>query len=222
MKSTLPTAAALVAALAVSPQVQAEVVSFHFSGGGASGAGVLTVTPDTVAGDPSGAYAISGASGTFSDSNAGISGATITGVTPIDAAPEVAPFPTSLSFLAVSNPPPGDTAISYDNLFYPDGSPIVCPGYPGAGGFLDVYGVMLTLGGGDVVDLFSNGTAAVLPPLSYGAVVIDSSSDKVVDYIGAGIVAGVPEPATWALTLVGVGLVGFGLRRRNRSAPAAA
>jgi hypothetical protein len=37
-------------------------------------------------------------------------------------------------------------------------------------------------------------------------------------WLGANFLAGVPEPATWAFMLAGVGLIGAGLRRRELSA----
>ncbi len=120
---------------------------------------MLTVTTDTVAGDPSGAYAITNISGTFSDSKIGLINEPISGLVAINPVSPAngAPLSRSLSLFSVVNPPPPDTAISYDNLFYPGGSPITCPGYPGAGGYLDVFGVMFTLENEDVVDLWSNG-----------------------------------------------------------------
>ena len=132
MKDTLLAAGAVIAALAFGPQAQASLVQFGFSGAGVHGSGFLTVTPDTVVGDPSGAYTITNVTGTFSDSNIGISHAAITGLVPINPVnpPIGAPAPVSLSYLFVTNPPPFDTAISYDNLFYPGGSPITCADYP--------------------------------------------------------------------------------------------
>ena len=79
--------------------------------------------------------------------------------------------------------------VSYDNLFYVNGSPQTCtiPSPPSTlppgnyGGFFDNYGVMLTLANGDLVDLYSNGDIqatqqgaepVTLPP--YGIVVIQN------------------------------------------------
>ncbi len=69
MKDTLLAAGAVIAALAFGPQAQASLVQFGFSGAGVSGSGFLSVTPDTVVGDPIGAYTITNVTGTFSDSN---------------------------------------------------------------------------------------------------------------------------------------------------------
>jgi hypothetical protein len=216
-------ATTVVALLGFGPLARAAVVDFSFSGGGTSGSGLLTITPDTVVGDPTGAYTITGASGIFSDSNIGVSGAAITGLTPINPVnpPVGAPAPVSLSFLSVTNPPPMDTAISYDNLFYPGGSPITCAGYPLAGGNLDVYGVLFTLSNGDVVDLWSNGEIPGAVPLSYGVIVVNTAA-AVVDYQPGGLSLAIPEPATWSLMLAGFGLTGLAVRRRNPGARATA
>jgi PEP-CTERM motif len=211
-------AGAVIAGLVCGPQARADVIAFGFGGAGVSGSGLLTFVPDTVIGDPGGAYTITNISGTFSDSNSNLSIANvaITGLVPINpvSPPLGAPIPVSLSYLSVVNPPPMDSAISYDNLFYPDGSPITCPGYPLAGGFLDVYGALFTLSNNDVVDLWSNGEIPGMVPLSYGAGVVNESS-MVIDYQPTGVSMGVPEPGS--LWLLGAGLLGV-LGRRKRPA----
>ncbi len=126
--------------------------------------------------------------------------------------PVGAPAPVSLSYLFVTNPPPFDTAISYDNLFYPGGSPITCADYLLSGGFLDVYGALFTLNNGDVVDLWSNG-AGLDTPLSYGAGVINAAN-TVIDYQSDGVSMGVPEPGS--LWLFGSGLLGLLAWRKER------
>lgn len=218
MKSGILAAGAVVVALAAAPQAQAGVAGFVFSGAGLSGHGLLTVTPDTVVGDPSGAYTITGISGSFSDSNLGISNAAITPLVAINpvSPPRGAPVPVSMSLYSVVNPPPHDSAISYDNLFYPDGSPVTCGGYPLFGGPLDVYGVMFTLSNGDIGELFSNGGLPGKVPVTFGGVVI--SGNTVLDFQSTGVSFAVPEPDS--LWLLGVGLLGVMAWRRGKDGSA--
>lgn len=126
----------VIAALASGTRARADQVGFEFSGAGVSGSGTLTVTPDTVVNDPAGAYTITGITGTFSDSNLSPAyvNETITGLYAINPIAWMGPpYPVSMSLFAATNLPPQDSAISYDNLFYPDGSPVVC-GLPGGRG----------------------------------------------------------------------------------------
>lgn len=214
MRREVLAAGAALAILICAPRAEAALIPFAFSGAGISGSGTFTVGHDAVAGDPANALAITGMSGTFSDSNVGIVNAKITGIVPISPfAPKDPLAPTSFSKFAVTNPvPPGD-AVSYDNLIYLDGSPIVCTDYPGSGGFLDVYGVLFTLDNGDTVDLWSNGRGPHLPPLNYGAIVIDPTN-TIIDS-QSGLAASVPEPA--AISVLGIGLLGLGLLGRRRT-----
>jgi hypothetical protein len=210
MKPQLLVACVAIVALSTGHAAQADTASFNFGAAGIILSGELTYDSG---GDATGAHVITGISGTFSDSNSipALVNETITGLEAID--PVVpypgTPFPTSFSSHVITNPNAHGAGISYDNLFYPNGSPIVCPDYPGAGGFLDVYGVMFTLGNGYIVDLWSNG---VLPgasgPIYYGVAVIDPNN-KLVDYQAA-----IPEPSS--LCLVTLGLLGaIGWRRRT-------
>lgn len=104
--------------------------------------------------DPEGAQRITDASGAFN-------GWTITGIRAINRATppsdEIPPYSYSTIGSSIDSP-----VASYDNLYYPGGSPEVCfkgDGftYPFSGGIFDIYGVALKLDNGTFVDLWSNG-----------------------------------------------------------------
>lgn len=163
-------------------------------------------------------------------------GVAITGVRPIGAQVEPSAHeyvPASLTRLAAT----GSDGVTYDNLFYSGGSPLTClwyfgtdsdgniithAKYPFAGGFLDPYGLLFTLDGGSLLNLWSNGHG--IPgtgpgPLNYGVTLIMQQEDGTFaeyDGIFSGATASVPAPGfVWLFgaTLVGV----FGWRRWRES-----
>lgn len=224
-------AAVALAMLAFTPGAQANPVEISFNGASGSGHALLDVGTDPTPGDPVGAQLVMGASGTFS--NTAFGSVSITGVrarnfaTPFDMLPGGSwqpgdiPFPASFSQLAAAGTSAQDNGvITYDDLFYAGGSPPTCWDYPFYGGFLDVYGVMFSLGNGGFVDLWSFG---VVPPgalgpgsggLTYGMAVIQLLPTGGYSVVPGDpfVVAAVPEPKF--LWLFGAGLVGLFAWRR--------
>lgn len=236
-------AGAMLAMLAFGPYAAASPVRIHFSGtydfGNSvgtpfSGYADLTLQSDPSASstfptppspppagprvDPEGAQSIVGATGSFN-------GHAITGVQPLNgASPSVGEYvPASFSAMLVSNTPDHAPGVTFDNLFYASGSPLVCldingdgstsPGYPFAGGFFDVYGVMFTLDNGDLLDLWSNGVMPGLG-LNYGMILFapEAQNFEVLSSQFNGVRAAVPAPGS--LWLFGAGLLGLFAWRR--------
>ncbi len=216
-------------ALAISPSF-ANVVGFSFNGAGVSGNGTFTIEPNvsppdpnpdcgTVGNnpcrsDPAGAYRITNITGTFSDAAASIVNAAITGLVSINPANERdAVFdplvPASLSFIDNSD----NSSLTYNNLFYPNGSPIVCD-FPFVGTFVDVFGTAFTVDGGYTVNLWGDGNSGPNDTLTYGVAVSDGTA--ILDYQFAGISATAPEPAS--IWLLFGGLLMFGASLKGASA----
>jgi hypothetical protein len=199
-------------------QVSASAFDFTFGGGGVSGSIELTYGTATD-GKYSQAFEVTGISGTFSDANIGISNASILGLLSVNhAMPEasnlLAPDDFSRFAVATGLPAQSNGYLTYDNLYYPGGSPATASDYPAAGGFLDIYGLMFRIGNGRVVDFWSNGIFGPpgSAPIEYGAAV--ATVDSALDYVPAGITA-LPEPETNALMVVGLALLGLAYRRRT-------
>lgn len=231
MKINIGTGLALVIAATSWPMAaQASAFVFVFGGPGVSGTLNLTYQTNPNVGalphtapnpvDPIGSYIITGVTGTFTDTALQISNAVITGLVPLNrVSPEATNLlaPNSFSLLPVANgvQSPGGLSLGlhYDNLFYPGGSPQTASDYPFNGGFFDIYGMAFTTEDGNTVNLWSNGR---LPnqDLEYGVAVTDGVD--VLDYTGGVSIAAVPEPASWALMIVGFGIVGAMRRGRHR------
>ena len=101
---------------------------------------------------------------------------------------------------------------TYTNLYWPGGSPQTASDYPLHGGFLDIYGLLFDIGGGRVVDLWSNGDLSGTGngPIDYGAAV--ATQARAMDYVSNGVSIG-PEPS--AFVLLGIGLAGMLAWRRD-------
>lgn len=222
----LMTACAAVALFAFASGANASVVRIHFGGAAGSGYADLTLqtaNPDDVVDPGKIPLAITNATGVFG-------GAAITGVlasNPLPPPPGETLIPGSYSLFSI--PGYGDhDGVSYDNLFYPDGSPQICyiDGvgfvFPFSGGVFDLLGVMFTLDNGNLLDLWSFGVvdpnAGVFPPfvngLTYGMKLIQPNGQGGYDVLALPPFAAVSVPEPDFLWLFGAAAVGlFGWRR---------
>lgn len=224
MTSTLSFALASAIGLAALLPSQASAAEFklNVSGDGITAAITLTYGSETDAKYP-GASVVTGISGTFSDSTLGITDAAIKGLVKVnyatpDATNLLAPANFSRFSVAEGTSPISNGYMSYDNLLWLGGSPQTASDYPGAGGYLDIYGLLFRIGNGRVVNLWSNGTSPLFgnPPITYGAHV--ATVDEMLHKDATVSVTAVPEPATIALLLAGLGVVGNAARRRAATA----
>jgi PEP-CTERM motif len=194
---------------------------------------VLSYGPASDSKYPGQGFKITSVSGTFSDATLGILNASITSLVPSSPTPplDVPPnllAPNDFSHFAVATGLPDESRgfITYDNLFWPDGAPPTASAFDGAGGFLDIYGLLFTIGGtapaGTVVDLFNNGVGAITH-INYGGFgVVVATPETQLDRVSAGVTATVPEPSTWAMMILGFVGLGFAGYRTSREAAAIA
>ena len=212
MRKQLVISATMLFAVSLPWQADASTFDFSFTGPGVSGTVQLTYGAATDAKYPQ-AFEVTGISGTFSDSNNGLNivNAPISALVPINhATPESTNLlaPNDFSRFAVTTglPEESNGFMTYDNLFWPGSSPQTGSDYPPHGGFLDVYGLLFNIGGGRVVDFWSNGdlSGTGTGPIDYGVAVATSAT--ALDYVNGGASV-TPEPGT--LTLLGGGLVGI-------------
>jgi hypothetical protein len=201
------------------------IVPFNVGGLGFSASGTFVVEPNISPADPNpvcgtagenpcradpvGAWRIVAINGTFNDARIGLFDASITGLIPISPTNEHDPVfdplvPTSLSYLS--------SGLSYNNLFFPDGSPIDCA-YPFFGTYLDVFGIAFAIDGGMSVNIWGDGNEGPGGALTYGVAVGNSAAP--LDYQFDGVSMGVPEPV--GLAVFGYALLGLVLLRRRRA-----
>lgn len=193
-------------------------VGFNLVGPGVSGTIQLTYGPATDA-KYGQAFEVTGISGTFTDTNNGLNliNVPILSLVPINnATPEVdnllAPKDFSRFAVASGLSSQNNGFLTYSNLFWPNGSVQTASDYPFFGGVLDIYGLMFNIGGGKVVNFWSNGGPkpnSPAGPIEYGIAV--ATADRALDYTGG--VAVVPEPGT--LAFIGAGVIGLVAWRRR-------
>lgn len=213
---SLALAALVVAAMPLA--TSAATVDLAVNGDGVTANLTLTYGPQTDAKYPD-AFVVTGISGSFSDASVGISNATVLGLVKTtfnvpDATNLLAPANFSRFAVASGLAPISNGYLSYDNLFWPGGAPQTATDYPAYGGMLDIYGLMFRIGDGKVVNLWSNGVfgGPAVGPI-YGAAV--ATVDQALSYHEGLTVSAVPEPATAALLLLGLGATGWAARRQR-------
>lgn len=223
------------AALSLSSPAGAADATYNISGSGISGTITLTYSPNPNTGtlgtspntvDPVGSYIVTGITGTFSDANIGLSDVPITGIVPSNPGSPTSGnllAPASFGFYTVTGGLPNPEGVTvdgltYDDLYYPNGSPQTATDYPFHGGVLDIYGLIFTLFGGDAVNLWSNGNMG--QGVTYGVGVTNGTRvdnrTGLLDRQGGIMLTAVPEPASWMMLIAGFGVMGLSVRRRQR------
>jgi hypothetical protein len=205
MKTELFAFSALFALTAFAPVTLADQVNFSFNGGGISSSGAFTVSATSTPGYE----AITGISGTFTDTTDGISGI-ITGLYK----------PISYTAPPVGSPASTGAGISYDDTFYPGAdSPNNCSDYPFYGGVFDVYGVAFNVAGGYVGALWSDGN---MPGAGLVYAAGDSNATTLLDLpnpdgsnqtlpvgVPGALVTNTAAPEPASLFMFGMGLLGL-------------
>jgi hypothetical protein len=209
---------ASLSAATFAPEALANVVTFSFNGSGITASGTLTTSQTAT----QGIYDITNISGTFSDTNAGVSGA-ITGLyQPVSYVSD-----TSVGIAFTS------AGLSYDDTYYPAGnSPPLCYDpvthqltYPFFGGKLDDFGVTFDVAGGYVGEFWSNGDipgvgVVYAAGLANATTMLDNpnAGEGTTPPGEYGNFVTAPEPDTLMLLGAGVlGLIAITERKRRKS-----
>jgi hypothetical protein len=219
-------AMAALAGVALVGQAHSATMPIKFSGPGVSGSLAITFGAATDAKYPTTAFEITNVTGTFTDTNNGLdivdASVSLFPILSPPSAPEstnlLAPHDFSKFAVASGLPVMSNGFVTYDNLFWPGNAPATASDFLGAGTFLDIYGLAFTIGGGTVVDLFSNGIGFGPPGAVFGVAVV--TSETTLDYVSAGVAASTPEPSTWAMMILGFAGLGFAGYRASRKAAA--
>ncbi len=214
----IPAAAIFAAGITMPGSASGQTYTFSLSGSGVGGTFTLTYGSATDAKYP-GAYEVTGISGNFSDTNNGLAinnaaAGSLVALTHSTPEPTNLLAPNDFSRFAVASGlgAQANGFVTYDNLFWPAGSPQTASDYPPHGGFLDIYGLLFNIGNGQVVNIWSNGGEN--GTADYGLSVTTSSN--ALDYVASGVTAVTTTPEPGTLWLVGSGLVGMlALRRRT-------
>jgi hypothetical protein len=222
-------AMAALAGVALVGQAHSATMPIKFSGPGVSGSLAITFGAATDAKYPTTAFEITNVTGTFTDTNNGLdivdASVSLFPILSPPSAPEstnlLAPHDFSKFAVASGLPVMSNGFVTYDNLFWPGNAPATASDFSGHGTFLDIYGLAFTIGGGTVVDLFSNGLGFGPPGAVFGLAVVTSKTT--LDYFpNAGVAASTPEPSTWAMMILGFAGLGFAGYRASRKATAIA
>jgi hypothetical protein len=138
---------ALAVSAAIQPVAKADSWYFTASGGGVTASGTLTGT--SVGG---GVFDITAITGTYSDTNDGISG----NITGLVASAYNAANPSTLNVGTDPFEAGYHGVWTYDNLLYPAGTAPAEDGEP-AGGLMDTYGLLFDVTGGYIANIYGTG-----------------------------------------------------------------
>jgi hypothetical protein len=189
IKQALLFAAIASATIAMSPVANASVFSFSFTGPEVSGSGTFTAT---LAGA---FYNVTGATGSITD------------IDPASAAQG------TLSIVNVDGSP--NPSFSTSNRLYFPAGPNTDQGFSNVSSYLDTGGITFLMTDGSFINLFSLSNAYGLANSVDDPSGTGPSAPPVNEVIASFQVTAVPEPATWAMMILGFAGIGFLAYRRK-------